>query len=102
MFGIEKVGSLGDYSFVIIVTKNYKGEYLYSKKRGNDSWELQGGHIEIKETPYNAAVRELQEEAGIFCPSLIPIADYYTDERDTHSLNYSVQQTRKGMIFLAK
>ena len=33
MFGIVEVGSLGDYSFVIIVTKNHRAEYLYSKKQ---------------------------------------------------------------------
>ena len=28
-------------------------------------WSCPGGHLELRETPYEAAVRELQEEAGL-------------------------------------
>ena len=48
MFGIVEAGSLGDYSFVIIVTKNHRGEYLYSKKTENDTWEFQGDILKNK------------------------------------------------------
>lgn len=103
MFGIVEVGSLGDYSFVIIVTKNHRGEYLYSKKTENDTWEFQGGHIEKQETPYEAAIRELKEEAGIMSSSIIPIADCFTDEKDTHNeINSMCSKVRNGMVFLVE
>jgi mutator protein MutT len=68
-------GSVGTYAWVnrkngvgvVVVTPNKKillhREYRYVI---NDySWEVQGGGIDAGETPEQAAVREIREEAGI-------------------------------------
>lgn len=92
--------SLEKYSFVVIVTKNENGEYLLSRKANGNTWEFQGGHIEEQETPFEAANRELKEEAGIYDAMITPLVDYQTDEKDTHGIIKG--EVRYGMIFVAK
>lgn len=96
-YSFKPLASLDNYSFVIIVTRNKGGEYLLSKKRGYNTWEFQGGHIEKGESPYSAAKRELREEAGVTGTVLMPIMDYYTYEKDTHK--ECAKGKRCGMIF---
>jgi dATP pyrophosphohydrolase len=55
-------------SVVIVVTN--KDSILLIKRSKTDAWmpdhwSFPGGHIEIKETPYKAAVRELKEETNL-------------------------------------
>lgn len=88
------------YSFVVIVTMDEDGKYLLSRKKNFDTWEFQGGHIENGESPYDAAVRELKEEAGILDAKISALIDYQTDEKDTHG--NTVGKVRYGVIFLAK
>jgi 8-oxo-dGTP diphosphatase len=99
MFGFLPVEQLQEYSFVVIVVQNDKGEFFLSRKRGKFTWEFQGGHIEDGETPYIAAYRELREEGGIDKVEIKPFLDYHTDEEDTHVNND--QGKRCGMIFRA-
>ncbi|MCK4747836.1 MAG: NUDIX domain-containing protein, partial [Bacteroidales bacterium] len=40
------------------------------------TWEMVSGHIEAGETAYQAAVRELSEEAGVVKSSLLTLCDY--------------------------
>lgn len=54
----------------------------------NSPWqyELVAGMVETGECPRTAALRELEEEAGLFVDELVPICDYFvssggTDER---------------------
>ena len=49
----------------VVVCSWYKGQWLFSRKKGSDAWETQGGHIEPGETPEQAAKRELYEESGV-------------------------------------
>lgn len=43
----------------------YRGKLLMGKRRDSGRWTLPGGHLEEGESPYEAAVRELEEESGI-------------------------------------
>ena len=49
----------------VVVCSWYKGQWLFSRKKGSDAWETQGGHIEPGETPEQAAKREMYEESGV-------------------------------------
>jgi 8-oxo-dGTP pyrophosphatase MutT (NUDIX family) len=44
-------------------------------RRGRLLWSLPKGHLEADETPAEAAVREVQEETGIFGHVLAPLGD---------------------------
>lgn len=103
MFEFVTLGSLDNYTFVVIVTINENGKVLLSRKKNLNTWEFQGGHIEDGESPLEAAERELFEEAGIKHANILPIYDYYTFEEDTHCCrNNKKHNKRNGIIFLAK
>ena len=68
-------GTLGDYKWADVVAF-YKGKWIFSKHKERASWETQGGHIEIGETPLDAAKRELYEEAGAIEFDIEPLCDY--------------------------
>ena len=55
--------TLGEYKFVVILS-HMDGKYLLSRHRARTTWETQGGHIELGETPLEAAKREFWEESG--------------------------------------
>ncbi|HPC31040.1 MAG TPA: NUDIX domain-containing protein [Candidatus Paceibacterota bacterium] len=62
---------------ILIFRKTDKGrEYLLlhypSLKEGKDYWEFPKGHLEGKEKPEEAAIRELEEETGLKIKKLIP------------------------------
>lgn len=63
-----------------IVIKEDKILLVKRKKEGNpvdNKWELPGGKIELGERLEDAALREIQEEAGIICsPIKICIENY--------------------------
>ncbi|MFA6947894.1 MAG: NUDIX hydrolase, partial [Eubacteriales bacterium] len=51
-------------TFVVIAAR-IGDKFIYCKKRGRESWELPGGHIEPGESDAAAARRELYEETGL-------------------------------------
>ena len=61
--------------FVDIVAK-YDSQWVLCKKKGRDTWECPGGHIDNGETPLQAAKRELWEETGATIFNIEPIGYY--------------------------
>jgi len=61
--------------FVVIISR-YKDRWVYCKHEARDTWEMPGGHIELGESPLEAAKRELQEETGAIEFDLKPICVY--------------------------
>ena len=85
------LNTLKDYMFVVICSF-YKGKWILSKHKQRTTWETQGGHIEVGETPLEAAKRELFEESGVFDADVIPVCDY---------LGYDTRGSATGVVFLA-
>jgi len=71
-------------TFVVIVS-NYQNKWIYCKHQARDTWEIPGGHIEAKETPLEAAKRELQEETGAVAFDLQPVSIYSVTRDDVES-----------------
>lgn len=69
------LGELSPYRFVVIFAR-YQGKWLYARHKKRTTWETAGGHIEPGETPYEAAVRELQEETGAIPVEVVAVFDY--------------------------
>ena len=68
--------TLGEYKYADIISF-YKGQWIFSKHKERVTWETQGGHIEEGETPFDAAKRELFEEAGAVDFDIEPLCDYW-------------------------
>ncbi len=88
---IHPLNYLGSYKFVVICTF-YQGKYVLSRHKMRKTWETQGGHIELNETPLEAAKRELFEESGLIDAEIYPVCDYYGYDSNGHS---------NGMVFVA-
>lgn len=71
---ICKLEELNNYTIVIIIAK-YKNQWLLCKHKNRDTWETAGGHIELNETPNEAAKRELYEETGASSYEIKPVFD---------------------------
>jgi 8-oxo-dGTP diphosphatase len=80
------------YKYVVIIAK-YNGKWVLCKHKNRDTWETAGGHIELGETPLEAARRELFEETGAILFDIIPIFDYWAGD-ETSCAN--------GMVFYAE
>ena len=88
---VHPLNTLGNYKYVVVCTW-YKGRWILSRHKMRTTWETQGGHIEMSETPIMAAKRELREESGIEKATLYPVCDYYGYNHLSHA---------NGMVFLA-
>jgi 8-oxo-dGTP diphosphatase len=53
-----------------------QGRYLLAAHNTRSVWGLPGGHIEWRESPEEAARREVHEELDIYIGSLLHVGDY--------------------------
>jgi len=83
---------LGTYEYVVIIAKYY-GKWILCKHKKRDTWETAGGHIELGETPLEAAKRELFEETGAVLFDINPIFDYRAGDEGLET---------NGMVFYAE
>ena len=64
-----------ELTFVIICAV-YKKQWVFVRHKDRNTWEIPGGHIEVGETPDEAAKREIYEETGAIKHDLKAICDY--------------------------
>ena len=89
LYGLNHLKS---YKYVVIIGK-YRGKWILCKHRKRDTWETAGGHIELGETPLDAAKRELFEETGAVSFDIKPIFDYWASDETSEA---------NGMVFYAE
>lgn len=78
---VYPLGTLAPYKYVVVMSK-YQGKILLSRHRDRSTWETQGGHIELGETPLEAARRELYEESGAVDFDIRPVFDYWAGDEN--------------------
>ena len=86
-----ELNTLNNYTFVVIICR-YQDKWLYCRCEGSDAFGNAGGHIEVGETPINAAKRELYEETGALEYDITPVFDYSVQNHNEYST---------GQVFLA-
>ncbi len=69
--------------------------FLFCRKRGRETWECAGGHIEPGETAEAGALREVYEETGLRLPNAEPLFDYFSTDKTDGSSAW-------GRIFLCR
>ena len=88
---IHPLNTLKNYKYTVICSY-YKGKWVLSKHKKRDTYETQGGRIEVNETPLEGAKRELYEESGIVDATIYPVCDY---------VGYNHISSSNGQVFLA-
>lgn len=73
---VHPLRSLSDHKFVVVMARCGEG-LLLCRKKGRETWETPGGHIEEGESPLQAARRELWEETGATECTVREAFDYY-------------------------
>lgn len=88
-----------NYSYVVIALV-YKSSWVWVKQKNRTTWELPGGHVELNETPIEAALRELFEETGATDCSLTPLCDFAVSHNNKDSFNrfYFATTTELGNL----
>ena len=84
-------GTLPDKKYVVVCSR-FGSQWVLSRHKARQTWELQGGHIEAGETTLEAARRELYEESGIAKADLYPLCDY---------VGYDDAGSANGEVYLA-
>ncbi len=59
-----------------VIAARFKGRWIFVRHHERSTWEIAGGHIEKRETPDDAARRELTEETGAILFDLFCVATY--------------------------
>ena len=62
-------------NYVVMATR-YLDKWIFVRHQERTTWEMVSGHIEKGESADQAAIRELNEEAGILNSSMTVICDY--------------------------
>jgi 8-oxo-dGTP diphosphatase len=65
----------------VVMAARYRHDWIFVRHRDRVTWEMPAGHIEAGETPDQAAVRELFEEAGVIRSTLNHLCDYAVTAR---------------------
>ena len=68
-------GYSADSKFSVIISKDKDG-FVFVKHKNRDTWEIPGGHIEVGESAFEAAERELMEETGAKAFNLTEVCMY--------------------------
>ena len=74
-------GAAVTLKYVVIVLFN-ADQVLLVRHHLRTTWEIPGGHLELGETPMQAAERELWEETGITEAHLEPLCIYTVDQQE--------------------
>lgn len=74
LFNLDKEKEV-ELEYVVIMVKHGE-EWILARHQDRSTWEFAGGHIEVGETPEQAAARELFEETGAELFSIVPLAIY--------------------------
>lgn len=59
-----------------VIHAEYKGKLVFVRHKEGDTWEIPGGHRELKEDIYITASRELYENTGAVKYVIEPVCDY--------------------------
>lgn len=59
-----------------VISAKFKNRWIFVRHQRRTTWEIAGGHIEIGESPLEAAARELTEETGALKFNLDCVATY--------------------------
>ena len=73
----------GKRSGAFAIIRDDKGKYLCSLRHDMNLWNLPGGGVEPFETPWNAVVREVEEETGLTVEVVRLQGVYAKKESDT-------------------
>lgn len=87
-----ELNCLKSYKYVVVIAR-YRGNWILCKHKKRDTWETAGGHIELGETPLDAAKRELFEETGAVSYDIKPLFDYWAADEESEA---------NGMVFYAE
>lgn len=74
-----------------VVCRNGKLLLVEHRMKGRDFFNLPGGGIEEDETPAEAALRELSEEAGVEGRVIRPLAIEYKPDLESHIFTFLVE-----------
>jgi 8-oxo-dGTP diphosphatase len=84
---------LSDKLIYSVVTARYNDKWVFVRHHERGTFEIPGGHIEVDETPFEAAKRELMEETGALKFNLVCVATYSVTIDD---------ETRYGKLYFAE
>ena len=89
---VYPLNSLKSYKYVVVLSQ-YGEELMLSRHKARATYETQGGHIEVGESPLDAAKRELYEESGAVDFTIEPLFDYRSGDRISYA---------DGQVFFAR
>ena len=95
MINVEFHNTVDDslLKFAVILSR-YRGKWLFCQHRERDTYECPGGRREAGETIGHTARRELYEETGAACFTLMPLSAYSVretlEDTDTPVINYGM------------
>jgi len=72
----------GETPFGVLAVPVLGGQVVLVRRRDGAEWEFPGGHIEVGESPEEAAVREVREECGGLVERAVPFAHQRMDHDD--------------------